>query len=334
MILYTLGHSAHPIAHLIQLLEMHSVRLVVDVRSTPYSRFHPQYNRARLEQSLAERNIGYEWLGENLGGRPADPTCYPPKQATERDAGGHRRPDFSLVMEKAWFQEGIQRLLALAQEHKTAILCSEAAPGDCHREVLIAAYLHDRYPQVEVRHILKDGSLLPGGKTVTEEIPVEPGAGEVLAIERHSIQRTLELCPRGAILIAGDRVDRYRGLIAGLGRETAPFILIQTYTTEAYEAYAGVVIPPDQETAAPPDWAGVLNRAWNALIPGGGLYLAVELDDPPDTSRLQSLLRRAGFHIIDETQGEGCAHFIARKPRLGTNLLDYGIDEKAAGQSP
>jgi uncharacterized protein (DUF488 family) len=159
MILYTIGHSAHPISHLISLLEMHNIRLVVDVRSTPYSRFHPQYNRSRLAASLAERQIGYEWLGDQLGGRPSDPECYPPGRENKRSLGGHRRPDFNLMMKKPWFVEGIEHLLELTRDQTAAILCSEADPAQCHRDVLIAFYLEEKHPTISVKHILKDGSL-------------------------------------------------------------------------------------------------------------------------------------------------------------------------------
>jgi uncharacterized protein (DUF488 family) len=163
MKLFTVGHSAHPISHFMHLLKIHDIQQVVDVRSTPYSRFHPQYNKARLENSLAESEIGYIWLGDDLGGRPADPTCYPADRQADKDRGGHRRPDFNLVMEKPWFREGIERLLNLAGEKRTAILCSEADPKHCHREVLIAAYLGESHPEVSVWHITKDGSLIDGG---------------------------------------------------------------------------------------------------------------------------------------------------------------------------
>jgi uncharacterized protein (DUF488 family) len=160
--LYTIGHSAHPISHLLHLLEMHGIRLVIDVRSTPSSRFHPQYNRVRLEQSLGERGIRYAWLGEQLGGRPSDPSCYPEESQPTRDRGGHRRPDFGLVMEKPWFQEGIANLLELVQSDRAAILCSEADPRDCHRKILIETYLKKAQPGVRVVHILKNGETMVG----------------------------------------------------------------------------------------------------------------------------------------------------------------------------
>ncbi len=162
--LFTLGHSAHPIAKIIRLLQAAGVEILVDVRSMPYSRFHPQFNKARLEASLADAGIRYHWLGEALGGRPADPTCYPPDQYPPRKGEPHPRPIWERVMEKPWFQAGIDRLLDIAAEGRTAILCSEENPANCHRRLLIAEYLNRTHPEITVIHLRGDGSReLPAG---------------------------------------------------------------------------------------------------------------------------------------------------------------------------
>jgi hypothetical protein len=73
---FTLGHSNHPIEHFLGLLRPHGIQLVADVRSTPFSRFNPQYNRQRLEASLRAEGVDYLFLGEELGARSTDPDCY------------------------------------------------------------------------------------------------------------------------------------------------------------------------------------------------------------------------------------------------------------------
>jgi uncharacterized protein (DUF488 family) len=85
--LYTIGHGNHPIHKFIALLNDNSIQLLVDVRSMPYSRYNPQYNRENLEHTLATANprIDYFYAGTSLGGRPQDPGCYksgelPPKK--------------------------------------------------------------------------------------------------------------------------------------------------------------------------------------------------------------------------------------------------------------
>jgi uncharacterized protein (DUF488 family) len=67
--IYTIGHSNHTIDHFLDLLSLHQITAVADVRSSPYSRHNPQLNRETLKQSLARRDIRYVFLGEELGAR-------------------------------------------------------------------------------------------------------------------------------------------------------------------------------------------------------------------------------------------------------------------------
>jgi uncharacterized protein (DUF488 family) len=159
MELYTIGHSAHPIAHFLGLLQMHQIEVLADVRSIPASRFHPQYNQKRLAGSLAEAGIAYYSLGDRLGGRPGDPVLYPNGQRRHTPGERFPRPDFSLVMQQPWFVAGIADLLAICTNGQTAILCSEEDPSRCHRRLLIAAYLSAHSPEVRVFHIRGDGKI-------------------------------------------------------------------------------------------------------------------------------------------------------------------------------
>ncbi len=72
--IHTVGHSNHPIAHFLQLLQGQGVTLLADVRSTPYSRFNPQFRREPLIEALADQGIGYLFLGGELGARSKDPS--------------------------------------------------------------------------------------------------------------------------------------------------------------------------------------------------------------------------------------------------------------------
>jgi uncharacterized protein (DUF488 family) len=76
MIVYTIGHSRHPIDKFLELLAGHGIVQLLDVRSSPYSRFNPQFNKANLQLSLLNHNIQYIYAGAELGGRPSDPSCY------------------------------------------------------------------------------------------------------------------------------------------------------------------------------------------------------------------------------------------------------------------
>ena len=129
--IYTIGHSTHPIETFLELLGMHGVTAVCDVRSTPYSRMNPQFNRETLLQVLRERNIEYVFLGRELGARRDEPGCYIDGQAA-----------YERIAELPAFIEGLARLRRGMDRHVVAIMCAEKEPLDCHRTILICRHLH------------------------------------------------------------------------------------------------------------------------------------------------------------------------------------------------
>lgn len=143
--LFTIGHSNHPLQRFVELLVRHGIQLVCDVRSTPYSRFNPQFNRERLRASLEASGIAYLYLGDSLGGKPREPG-YPADDAAR----------FALIAEGDRFRAGVEQLLRESRTHRTAVMCAEKDPARCHRGLLICPNLP---PEVSVRHILADGSL-------------------------------------------------------------------------------------------------------------------------------------------------------------------------------
>ncbi len=145
-ILYTIGHSNGSIERLIGLLQQHSITAVADVRSQPYSRFNPQFNREVLAGSLKESRLEYVFLGNELGARSDDPQCY-------RDG----KAQYGLMAETETFKRGIARLLKGSERFRVAILCAEKEPLACHRGILISRHLQATGRQVV--HILEDGSL-------------------------------------------------------------------------------------------------------------------------------------------------------------------------------
>lgn len=158
--LYTLGHGNHPLPHLIRLLEDNGVMTLVDVRTAPYSRFNPQFNKDSLESALPQHNIQYVFAGKYLGGRPTDPALYKSRTLPTEDHTDYlHEVDYPAIMQRDYFQRAIQRLLQLADEQTTAILCSEEDPATCHRHHLIAKYLMEHHPEVNVRHIRGDGTV-------------------------------------------------------------------------------------------------------------------------------------------------------------------------------
>src|SRR5205823_5099015 len=121
--LYSIGHSNHDLARLVDLLKSVGVKVVADVSSQPYSQRLPHFNRAELEQGLRYYALGYTFLGRQLGGRPAQRQLY--------DDDG--RADYDRVRRTATFQQGLDLLRQALDEHTVAMLCSEEDPLDCHR---------------------------------------------------------------------------------------------------------------------------------------------------------------------------------------------------------
>ncbi|HNT75228.1 MAG TPA: DUF488 domain-containing protein [Anaerolineae bacterium] len=151
MQIYTIGHSDHSIEAFIELLHQHGITLLADVRSQPYSRWTPQFNREELAPALQKAGIAYQSMGDNLGGRPADRALYDP---------GEERPNYERLAETSTYQAGLARLLDLARGAQVAIMCSEGDFHHCHRHLLITQTLLAR--GVEVRHIQPDGATVAG----------------------------------------------------------------------------------------------------------------------------------------------------------------------------
>lgn len=152
---YTIGHSTLAIDDFIRLLRDNYIRTLVDVRSQPYSRFSPQFNHDLLKNAMDYAGIRYVFEGKDLGGKPTDATCYKQGVIPEGHADYLKLVDYKQVMERTWYQEAIERLLQVASQKLTAIMCSEEDPMQCHRHHLIAQTLLMR--GVCVWHIRCDG---------------------------------------------------------------------------------------------------------------------------------------------------------------------------------
>jgi uncharacterized protein (DUF488 family) len=129
----TVGHSNHEEREFLDLLDGAGVELVVDVRASPHSRFQ-HFNRSSIAGSLATRGIGYEHLGEQLGGRRL------PREDSTNDAWEDEFfRGYADHMESEGFGEGLARLRELAAERRVAVLCAEADWADCHRRLIADA---------------------------------------------------------------------------------------------------------------------------------------------------------------------------------------------------
>jgi uncharacterized protein (DUF488 family) len=153
--MYTIGHSNLSADEFVAVLLAHQIRKVVDVRTAPHSRYSPQFNRLSLDQILSEAGFDYVFAGESLGGRPSDPACYKNGQLPPAKADFLKLVDYNAVAKQSWYLRGIDRLLQIAGEDRTAIMCSEEDPNRCHRHHLITQTLLEK--GVEVWHIRKSG---------------------------------------------------------------------------------------------------------------------------------------------------------------------------------
>lgn len=145
-VLYTVGHSVHPLDHFIALLKRNNIEAIGDVRSSPYSRFTPQFNRETLKDSLKSERIQYVFLGDELGARRDEPQCYENGKVIYQKVAG-----------LALFLKGVERLQEGASKMRVAIMCAEKDPLTCHRTVLVAHFARDRFS--DTLHILEDGSV-------------------------------------------------------------------------------------------------------------------------------------------------------------------------------
>lgn len=144
---YTIGHSTHSIDAFLGLLGLNGISAICDVRSSPYSRFNPQFNKDALSKSLRDHGIKYVFLGKELGARSNDPSCY---------CDG--RVQYDALAKTELFRSGIERVrVGVERGYKMALMCAEKDPLDCHRTVLVSRNLE--YEGFDVLHILSDGSL-------------------------------------------------------------------------------------------------------------------------------------------------------------------------------
>lgn len=143
--IFTIGHSNRRIADFLALLGEHEIDVLVDTRSSPFSKFAPQFNQQNLKLSVREAGKKYLFLGMELGGKPKDPIFY-------NDEGYVL---YWKIAESDPFKHGITRIRAGIASYTVALLCSEEDPSHCHRRLLIGRVL--RQFGIELLHIRGNG---------------------------------------------------------------------------------------------------------------------------------------------------------------------------------
>ncbi len=143
--IHTVGHSTRNLEDFVRLLRAYGIERLIDVRTIPRSRHNPQFNSDRLSVGLRNRRIGYRHMKDLGGLRHA--------RADSPNMGWHNASfrGYADYMQTPAFAGALERLIELAHEKPTAVMCAEAVPWRCHRSLIGDALL---VRGIEVRHII------------------------------------------------------------------------------------------------------------------------------------------------------------------------------------
>ena len=144
--IYSVGHSTHTVQDFIKLLKSRGITAIADVRSAPYSRFQPQFNREVLTKSLKESGIEYVFVGDSIGGRSSNEDDYE-----------NGRVVYGRLKMSDNFENGLERVVLGSEKYQLALMCSEKEPIECHRTLLVGQALFER--GIPITHIHGDGTL-------------------------------------------------------------------------------------------------------------------------------------------------------------------------------
>jgi len=145
--LFTIGHSNYSLDHFIGLLFAHRLSIIADVRSSPYSKYSPHFNKDVLDSALRNTDIDYIFLGSELGAQRSEDYCYIDGQAK-----------YDRIANLSTFQRGLELILQRVEYYRIALMCSESDPITCHRTILICRELKRLCPDLKITHILGDGA--------------------------------------------------------------------------------------------------------------------------------------------------------------------------------
>lgn len=139
--LFTVGHSNLSITDFISLITQYQITAIADIRSHPYSGYLPHFNRDLLKFELLKSQIKYVFLGDELGARPKDLSCYLNGNVV-----------YQRIANSAAFKSGIERVITGLNQYNISLMCAEKDPINCHRTILISKYLQQL--GVAVNHII------------------------------------------------------------------------------------------------------------------------------------------------------------------------------------
>ena len=147
-VLLSIGHSKHAVGFFITLLQNHDVNYILDVRSTPYSKFASEYNRENIKTILENNGIAYMFMGNYFGARPSDASLYLPNGYLDFEKTAN-----SLNFKKAF----INVMKGVEQGYRIAFMCTEKDPVECHRAILVTNAFYKAGYSIE--HIMPDNTI-------------------------------------------------------------------------------------------------------------------------------------------------------------------------------
>ncbi len=145
--LFTIGHSNHSLDFFLKLLVAYRLSTIVDVRSSPYSKYSPHFNKDVLDSVLRNSDIDYMFLGRELGAQRSEDDCYIEGQAK-----------YDRIAHLPAFRRGLEIILQGIERYRIALMCSESDPITCHRTILICRELKKLCPDLKITHILANGT--------------------------------------------------------------------------------------------------------------------------------------------------------------------------------
>ncbi|SRR5579885_2675060 len=170
--IFVVGHSTRTIESFIELLQAHSVNLLVDIRTIPRSRHNPQFNEDNLKKILKENKIGYLHM-KGLGG-----LRHTTKDSVNLGWLNASFRGFADYMQTGEFESSLEELIDLSKKHTVAIMCAEGNPFRCHRSLVADALLvrhikalHISSKKSSRKHVLTPFAKVKGHKITYPEQP-------------------------------------------------------------------------------------------------------------------------------------------------------------------
>lgn len=178
--IWTVGHSNRDLGSFLDLLAGSQIRQLADVRRFPGSRRHPHFNSDALELELGRVGVGYHHF-PGLGGRRGRPAPDSPNTGWRLEAFNA----FADFMQTAEFASGLESLVEIGSQERTAIMCSEAVPWRCHRRLIADALIVREWtvwdivsPKKVDRHALTEFARVTDGRLIYPAEPLFSDEGE------------------------------------------------------------------------------------------------------------------------------------------------------------